>query len=182
MVRRAAWILVALVGCQSNGQGDFGASDVYYFQSLPRMVAKADLVISGSVQALQSASIGPPGEEAQFTDAIVTVEDRLRGSTPATVTVRTVELQDYEVEWRQEGERILAFLVQGSGPDAGVYGPLNSQAVFILEGDRVEATVADEFAEEVAGMTFPQLRGEITQANRRAERGEVQPVPPFGGA
>lgn len=186
--------VVLLSACQSGrensesqGPGPFQGREVYRFQALPEMVATSDVVVVGTVRSVESRAVGPQEEEIQYLDATVGVESVLKGSMSdpmVTVSTRELSYSPPHVDWRQPGQRVLAFLSRTRGDQAaGRYHPVNqSQSMFALSGNTLRATVSDPLARQIGAMTLPVVVSEVENAKAAIARGEVNPQPARGRA
>ena len=167
-----------LAACGGRERGGVQGVEVYRFSSLPEMVATADLVVLGSVEeAGKYREVGPPEEEIRYSEVTLRVEKVLKGSSDRTLLkLDSLELADYSTDWRREGIRIVAFINEDRG--TGVYFPVNSQSIFVIEGRDVEPTSVDSFTTSVGALSFVELERKIEDAKARIARGEVRPAKP----
>ncbi len=189
-----AWLLGVLLLAASCGSDSgeretskvpeaFHAADIFTFSDLPRMVATADVVVLATVAEVQPGrTVGPAGQEVQYVDTTLIPEKVLRGTVSASeLTAETLQLEVYEIDWRQPGERVVAFLSISEPEANGRFHPTNSQSIFVLDaGNNLEPTVDDTFAQSFAGLSIEQFIEQISRANRAIERGNVSPEPPLG--
>lgn len=178
------WVLVA---CGTDvGSGGGSASNEYWFESLPRMVATSDVVVLGTVVGIQrDVMLGTPPEEIYLLHADLDLEETLYGSgVPSPLTVQTDQDVPTEPEWREIGNTVLAFMKLSTDPNfPGLYYPVNDQSVYLVTGTDLQATTADDdpFSKGVAAMTLDEIRSKISRAREAIEAGEVTPQTPFGG-
>jgi hypothetical protein len=177
-------VLLLITGCtsgsgeDSNQRTTFVAEDVYTFNNLAKMVATTEVIVIGTVaDVTKGRVVGPPGEEVQYLDTTLDVEKVLAGDvTDTQLTVETLELEVYEFDWRQPGERLVAFL-SPSGPEAGgrLY-PTNSQSIFVVgEGDELKPWVDDAFVRTYEGMLLDDFMALIEKAKAKVSGGKVSP-------
>lgn len=161
------------------------ASNGYWFDSLPRMVATSDIVVLGTVVDIRKFTRGTPPEETQLLRADLDVHEILYGSAdvPSTLTVQTLALVAPQPDWRAIGNTVLAFMKLSTEPDAvGIYYPVNDQSVYLVAGTDVQETVEDDpFSQGVAAMTIDEIRSKIEQAAEDITAGKVKPQPPVFG-
>src|SRR6266540_2610463 len=170
-----AWLLGVLLLAASCGS-DSGERET-------SKVATADVVVLATVAEVQPGrTVGPAGQEVQYVDTTLIPEKVLRGTVSASeLTAETLQLEVYEIDWRQPGERVVAFLSISEPEANGRFHPTNSQSIFVLDaGNNLEPTVDDTFAQSFAGLSIEQFIEQISRANRAIERGNVSPEPPLG--
>jgi hypothetical protein len=178
------WLVVA---CGTDGgTGGGAASNEYWFESLPRMVATSDVVVLGTVVGNQKdVLLGTPPEEIYLLHADLDLEETLYGAgVPSPLTVQTLQFVPTEPEWREVGNTVLAFMKVSTDPNSsGLYYPVNDQSVYLVTGTDLQATTADDdpFSKGVANMTLDEIRSEISRATEAIQAGEVTPQTPFGG-
>jgi hypothetical protein len=88
-------LLLAACGAGDGATSSAGgsASNEFWFESLPRMVATSDVVVLGTVVDIQRGiMVGTPPEETYLLNADLDVEEILYGSaeTPSVLTVQTL--------------------------------------------------------------------------------------------
>ena len=148
------------------------------FRSLDLMVAKADLVVLGTVTDVRPGKVEAEGtpDEVQNLNTVVRVDEALKGSAPAgTVTVTTLELAyggPQNTEWRRPRERVLLFLSH-SREQPGLFIPAGisyDQTAYVLRDDDLIAasTFNDPLSKRVASLSLPELRREVEEAVGRA--------------
>jgi hypothetical protein len=107
-------LLLAACGAGDGATSSAGgsASNEYWFESLPRMVATSDVVVLGTVVDIQRGIImvGTPPEEIYLLNADLDVEEILYGSaeTPSALTVQTLQDVPPQPDWREIGNTVLA--------------------------------------------------------------------------
>ena len=180
-------LLLVLAACAEDASRSPGgaASNEYWFDSLPRMVATSDVVVLGTVVDIQRGiMVGTPPEEIYLLHADIDVQETLYGSAvPSTLTVQTLQDVAPLPDWREIGSTVLAFMKLSTDPDApGVYYPVNDQSVYLVTGTDLGATAADDdpFSTGVAKTTLDEIRSKILKATEAIDRGEVTPQTPFG--
>jgi hypothetical protein len=182
------WLLAACGandGVTSSAGGS--ASNEYWFESLPRMVATSDVVVLGTVVDFQRGiMVGTPPEEIYLLHADLDVEEILHGSveTPPALTVQTLQDVPPQPDWREIGNTVLAFMKLSTDPNfPGLYYPVNDQSVYLVTGKDLRATTPndDPFSNGVAKMTLDELRSKIERAERAIAAGEVTAQAPVGG-
>ena len=172
-------------GASSSPGGS--ASNEYWFESLPRMVATSDVVVLGTVVDIQrGVMVGTPPEEIYLLNADLDVEETLYGAadTLRALTVQTLQDVPPQPDWREIGTRVLAFMKLSTDPNfPGLYYPVNDQSVYLVKGIDLQATTADDdpLSKGVARMTLDELRGKIERAKRAIAAGEVTAQTPVGG-
>lgn len=180
-------LLMAACGTGAGGLSSGGeAATLYWFRSLPKMVATTDVTILGTVVDVRDGTKeGPPGEEIEHLDVSIRVDDAFFGSVSenTTLTVQTLKFVAPEREWREVGSTVLAFLNLSPDPiDAGRYYVETDQCVYLVEGTDIQTAVeGDPLSEEVAAMSIGQFRSEMVQVTPAVEAGEVNPQQPAGG-
>jgi hypothetical protein len=190
VVLAASMLALAATACSVASEGGggprlrFSSRDVYTFDSLAKMVATSDLVIVGTVKAVEEGrTVGPPAEAVKYVDAELRVEEVLKGSPGGNaVTVETLELDDGGgLPWRSRGQRVLLFLsLTRDAGGAGRYHPTNGQSLYTLEGEDIRTTRNDPLPIRVAARSLSQMRADVEEANRQIARGEVSPEPRRG--
>jgi hypothetical protein len=170
-------------GSSLSSQG--AASFAYWFNTLPKMVATSDVVILGTVVDVRDGrTTGPPGEEIEHLDAEIRVDQSLYGSADETSTliVQTLKFVAPEREWRDVGNRVLAFLNQSSDPeDEGRYYVVNYQTIYVVvDADIQTAVGGDPLSERIASMSIDEVRDAI-KATIPDISGDVTPQAPVGG-
>lgn len=181
-------MLLLLAACGTDGGSlspGGAASNEYWFDSLPRMVATSDVVVLGTVVDIRKGIMeGTSPEEIYHLHADLDVQETLYGSAvPSTLTVETLQFVAPRPDWRETGNTVLAFMKLSTEPDTpGIYYPVNDQSVYLVAGTDLQATVEDDpFSEGVATMTLDEIRSEILKATNAIEAGEVKPQPPAFG-
>src|SRR3990172_5352121 len=111
MKRRCLELLVALLplmtACETGGpcgSSAGAASSVYWFESLPEMVATSDVVVLGSLVDVRDGTIeGPPGQEIEHLDAVLDVQETLYASADESspLTIQTLKFVCPGREWRE---------------------------------------------------------------------------------
>lgn len=187
-LRVVAPLLLLLAACGTDGGSlspGGAASNEYWFDSLPRMVATSDVVVLGTVVDIKRGiMLGTPPEEIYLLHADLDVQETLYGSAvPTSLTVQTAQDVAPRPDWRETGNTVLAFMKLSTEPDTpGIYYPVNDQSVYLVAGTDLQATVEDDpFSEGVASMTLDEVRSRILRATEAIEAGEVTPQPPVGG-
>ena len=125
-------------------------------------------------------------DEVRDLDAVVSVEEVLKGSAPeGTVTVKTPKLAysgPGDAEWRRPGEGVLLFLSRSRERDTrGLYivaGISYEQAAYLRRADELCATREDPLSDRIASLSVPELRRKIEEAKGegREGRGEAPRV------
>lgn len=183
-------LLLVMAACGSDEGGvpssQGSAATLYWFTSLPEIVATSDIVVLGTVVDVRDGTTkGPPGEEIQHLDAIIQVDESFYGDVAkaSTLTVQTLKFVAPEQDWRAVGSKVLAFLKLSTDPaDDGRYYLLTDQSVFLVTGSDVQVPVKDDpFSERVAAMTIDDIRHEIAQNIPAIDAGEISPQSPVGG-
>lgn len=161
---------------QGSRPGGIAASGPLY-ASLAELVAKTDLVVVGTVEEVLPPEI-IEAEDPQYPtrefNTVVRVDEVLKGSAPASVTVNTLELAfggPGSAEWRQPGERVLLFLSPSRETD-GVHILANtnsSQTAYEIRGEDLVATIRDPLSNRIAALPLPELRGAVREATAAAE-------------
>lgn len=136
---------------------------------LPSLVQGTPLVIVGKVMGIQRGRVAGEGEaRLQFNDVQVSVERRLKGQSPATVTVEQVDMGGRTVlspgigPAFKVGERYVLFLSPGEGPRY-VTGP---QGRYRLEGRSVRPVGEGPVAEAAKGAEVAKFLEQIEAAAR----------------
>lgn len=181
-------LLMGACGTGAGGRSSGGeAATLYWFRTLPRMVATTDVTFLGTVVDVRDGTtVGPPGEEIEHLDVSIRVDEAFFGppiSENTTLIVQTLKFVAPEREWREVGNTVLAFLNLSPDPvDNGRYYVETDQCVYLVEGtDILTAVEGDPLSEEVAAMSIGQFRSEMVQVTPAVEAGEVKPQRPAGG-
>lgn len=142
-----------------------------YYASLPELIAKTKLVVTGTVQQVLIGKVlaDDPEFPTRYLNTVLTVDETLKGSAPSgTIVVETRELAFGHPrgpdDWRTPGSRVLLFL-SASSEEPAVYilsnaggGANYEQSVYILDGADVIATTHDPVAEQLAALSLDQVR------------------------
>lgn len=171
----------------------FEASEVFYFDSLDKLVATSDLVVVGTVTDVRTGRVipDPAGEyPTRYLNTTVRIEEVLKGPAPAggVVTVEGLEAAyGPPTEWRKPGTRMLLFLWRGTEPETqqSYYATTNySQSAYVLQNNDLVATVKEPdepdhppLNERVASLSLPELRLRVEEAKLRIASGEVTDLP-----
>lgn len=172
------------------------ASEVSYFEDLATMLASSDAVVVGEVTDVRAGRVvGEADFSIRFREVDVRVEhdERDRFAAGDTVLVEqegwsedvTGDESSYAYEgqgWLQEGTKVLLFLVDKGGPEAGRYRAISSQGLYEIAGDVVAPVPAPEASHaplvaEIAAMAAPEVKIAVATAGRGVRSGTVQPVP-----
>ncbi|MBA3290786.1 MAG: hypothetical protein H0U17_04750 [Actinobacteria bacterium] len=142
------------------------------YESIRELVAASDLILTGTVEEVLAGEIeGPPGEEIEHVNTVVSVHDVWRGSmSDATVTVETLK-QAFGgpaiEEWREPEQEVLLFLSRSTEPEtAGLYILAKtdySQTAYTLFGDDVRTTASDSLGDLISKLTRPELRERVRE-------------------
>lgn len=179
------------------------------FGSLDEMVAASDLVMVGAVtevrpgrvtvitrdaapsylegtdtaggqEEITEASPEDLVEEVRDLNAVVSVDNALKGSPPEdSVTVATLDYAyggPQSTEWRKPGERVLLFLSR-STETPGLYIPAEAsyeQAVYVLQGSDIVAPTTDPdepVNARVTSLSLPELIVAVRDAKAKTPSG-----------
>ncbi len=191
----ATLVFVLLGGCGSKGLDDSDnrvdavpymipaegveARERYHFSSLQEMVRASELVIIGSVAAVETGPTlggGEAGPAFTLRALTVNVEAVLKGAADLkSVTVVEEGIfeggNEYSINhslWAKIGARALFFLVKLVAVPGQPYGLVNSQARFFLHNDRVVPNShpdrLEPFEQRLAGAGVNELLGEARNA------------------
>lgn len=116
------------------------------YETLDALVRASELVVAGTVKEVR-----PGGEvvdidpeyPTRFLHTVIRVEDELKGSVGAEVTVSTIEAAyaqapgGPDMEWRERGQRVLLFLMPSPEGDRLRVPTSYGQSVYRVEGGSV---------------------------------------------
>jgi hypothetical protein len=173
---------------QNPPEGAGAATSRWHFSDPREMVATSDLVVLGTVTAVQRDGVSDQGDVVYTTRLLeVTVDKRLFG----TLAGDPVVVEDLgwekaggrEVPWRVEGmirlevgDRAVLFLHKD--PTTGRYGLLSDQAGYRVEGpDIADTDRTDPTVRRIEDMSVSELERLIDEAAAAVRRGELEPKP-----
>jgi hypothetical protein len=176
---------------QSAPQSLGAGSSRWHFSDPRDMVATSDLVVLGTVTAVERAGVSDQGDVVYTTRLLhVKVEDRLFGKpTGDPVVVEDLGWEKaggQEVPWRVQGmirlevgDRAVLFLRKE--PSTGLFGLLSDQASYRVEGtDIADSDRTDPMVRRIEGMSVSELERLIDEAAAAVSRGELRPTPQGG--
>jgi hypothetical protein len=166
-------------------------SSRWHFSDPKDMVATSDLVMLGTVTAVERDGVSDQGDVVYITRLLhVTVEKRLFG----TLSGDPVVVEDLgwekaggrEMPWRvkgmirlEVGDRAVLFLRKD--PTTGRFGLLSDQAGYLVEGPDIANTArTDPMVRRIEEMSVSELERLIDEAAAAVRRGELQPIPEGG--
>jgi hypothetical protein len=180
----ASVILAAvLLGCTTsadgepdarNEPGEPRAREVYTFQSLDVMLATADAVAIATVmESRPGRSVGDAGAELTFTEITLAIDEVLMGRLGAEVVLEI----DTQQAWANPGQQAVFVLHEKEDRTPWNYHrPLNSQSVFVLDGESLAATNEGALSASIAQLGLGGLRLEIARVLPLIRAGQVQPA------
>jgi hypothetical protein len=138
------------------------SEEVFHFTGLQRMTIASNAVVTGTItEVRQGRSLGEGSGAIEMLDLLVEVEETLVGVSSDVVVVETDPAQAWAREWRTEGSRVLLFLDRSDDDTQGRYHPINSQAVYRLNGGDLQAASEDPVAAQIARGSIEELRSEL---------------------
>jgi hypothetical protein len=166
-------------------------SSRWHFDDLRDMVATSNLIVLGTVTAVERDGVSDQGDVIKTTRLLhVTVDKRLFG----TLTSDSVVVEDpgwekaggREVPWRvrgmirlEVGDRAILFLHKAA--TAGRFGLLSDQAGYRVEGaDITDTDRTDPLVRRIEGMSVSELEQLVDEAAAAVRRGELKPTPEGG--
>ena len=161
--------------------------ELYNFDSLPVMVATADVVVVGTVTGTREGRTVGEGDSAlSFTEVSVRADDVLKGAAAGETVLLEVDepgasSNTGNTDWLTVGSRSVFFLQRkDEGTGEAYYRPVNSQGVYQVasDGRNLVAAGRDEFSARVAALSLAALRSEVAHARRQIAAGEVKPQEP----
>jgi hypothetical protein len=179
-------------GWNQNPPENLEASSRWYFSDPRDMVATSDLVVLGTVTAVERDGVSDQGDVVYTTRLLhVTVDKRLFG----TMTSNPVIVEDLgwekaggrrEVPWRMQGmirlevgDRAILFLRKD--PTTGRFGLLSPQAGYRVDGPNIADTDrTDLLVRRIEAMSVSELERLIDEAAAALRRGELEPIPEGG--
>lgn len=175
----AAWLGIALVLDSDTGpatQADARVGSLVghgpSYSSLVELVANSELVAVGTVTSSTVGKIfddDPTGQyPTRLLHTVVSIDEVMRGIAPGEVTVVTDELAFAAPnlsDWREPGTQVLLFLTQSTEtPGYHVLTNLNyTQTAYVVQGDDLEAAVADRLSDRIAEMSLSAVRRKVGQ-------------------
>lgn len=190
-VATATALLLAACGASSSVPasapvaGGFGAHDSLVFESLPEVVATADLLVEAKVtKVLPGRIVDDPGTsyDTKFVNVTLDVERVLNGKPPSgTVVVETLELAYARPnrDWRLAGTRVLAALDRAAD-GRPIYWTTNlSQSIFLVQSGEIDPVLVgadqDPLVQHIVSIAIEDFRREVDDAKASIGRGEVNP-------
>jgi hypothetical protein len=156
--------------------------ELYQFDSIPVMVATADLVAVGTVTDVREGQlVGDPEAGLQLTEVTLRLGEVMKGD-PTTRTIR-LEIDDATTgapSWLLAGEQSVFFLQRKTDGAASPFRPVNGQAIYHVASPdgRLNAVGDDPFARQVAAHALAGLRTEVRQAKEEIAAGKVKAQEP----
>jgi hypothetical protein len=157
--------------------------ELYQFDSIPVMVATADVVAVGTVTDIREGAVIGDGEAGlRLTEVTLRLGEVMRGE----VTERSLRLEIDDAStaaspWLRAGERSVFFLqLKDDGAAGRVFRPVNSQAIYHVatpDGE-LAAVGSDPFSHQVAARALAGLRSEVRAANAQIAAGKVKAQEP----
>ena len=152
-------------------------SQVFYFESLPQMVATSDLVVEGAVQTVESGRVLGDGEAAiQFAQVTLAVSRVLFGRLDAnTVLVEEFGLEGHHPS--RVADHGVYFLHQKTDAPE-FYRLVNRQGRFLDDGKGrlVALDHRASWARAIESQTLAQLATGVEDGARAVAKGEVVPA------
>ncbi len=153
--------------------------EVFRFDSLPVMTATADSVVLATVTGRQA---GPQiGESsARFVDLHLSIDEHLVGQASDAVIVRADPISygavaAGDIPWMTVGSQSILFL--RADPLGGThYWPLNTQSIYLADGEQLRVPRHDHFAEAQAAMGRSGFIAAVTRAQADVAAGAVKPL------
>jgi hypothetical protein len=193
-MERATWFAAILLlavasSCTTSHPSTNESSSVipmqlFYFSSLPEMVATSDLVIEGTVKSVEPGRVVGEGDAAiQFGQVTLSVNRVLFGK----IEFSSVVLEEFGLESghpSQVGDHGVYFLTQkndGQGPQ--FFRIVNSQGRFLDDGDSKLIAIDDQsvWVKLIEGMSLSELEAEVDVAATAVRQGRVEPAKPNFG-
>lgn len=188
----AALVLAAIHASGRNLDGQpesfAHAEELYHFDDMASMAATADVVVHGTVQAIQPGRMMGEGRgQLQVRALTVAVDEVLVSRKPlnsgSTITVEESGGWDSQgagfmiegVPWSEVGQSGYYFLTYL--PPFNAYRVINSQGRVLDAGGRLNPSGSGQVADQVRAMTPPQLKDALARAQVDIQAGRLQPVP-----
>jgi hypothetical protein len=183
----AGWSRRGLPPSQTRSAG----SSMWHFHDPRDMVATSDLVVLGTVTAIERGGVSDQGDVVYTTRLLHVAVDRrlfgtLDGETLVVEDLGWEKVDGQEVPWRVQGlirleigER--AFLFLRKDPGTGRFGFLSDQGGYRVEGTEIADTDrTDPMVQRIEDMSVPQLERLIAEAAADVRSGQLKPIPPGG--
>jgi hypothetical protein len=164
------------------------AEELYHFDDMASMAATADIVIQGTVQAIQPGRMMGEGRgQLQVRALTVAVDEVLVSRMPSnpgsTITVEESGGWDSQgagfmiegMPWSEVGQSGYFYLTYL--PPFKSYRVINSQGRVLDAGGRLNPSGSGKVADQVRAMTPPQLEEALARAQVDIQAGRLQPVP-----
>ena len=143
--------------------------EIHDFGSLEEMIARAEIIIEATVVAVEPGRVvGPPDDPLQFQQVTLQVEDVIFGNLAATTIL--LEAEEYGggqnvYPLPEVGDHGIYFIhLKRERTSQPYYGLLNSEGMFIADGDRIVASnPEDAWAREIEAMSLEDLKVRIEQ-------------------
>lgn len=184
----AAILLLAVTSACSSTDASTGDGStvipmqVFYFASLPQMVATSDLIVVGTVQTVEPGRVLGEDEAAiQFVQITLSVDQVLLGQFDA----KSVVLEEFGLEGNQPsqvGDHGVYFLHQKTDAPE-FYRLINTQGRFLDNEQGGLVALDDEswWVKVIESKSLSELVREIQAAARDVAAGRVKPAKPSFG-
>jgi hypothetical protein len=169
-------------------------SEVQLAPDLPTMAASSDLVVVADVIAVRRGrAVGDAGNGIRFREVDVRPVDLLNGPSQMPATL-LLEQEGWQIDgatehsyapeglgWLQVGTRVLLFLVDKGGEEAGRYRAISSQGTYQLVGADIRPVPAplpsdEPLVAEVASLDQGQVAAAVDAATEAGASGAVMPI------